>query len=97
MEAARVLTLRGRKPIIYEKSGVLGGTFIAASSESYKGKLRDLLTWYRREMEKLGVEVRLNTEVKEIASFGTDPVIIATGSTPRVLKGSRPREDARGL
>ena len=86
MEAARVLTLRGHKPIIYEKSGVLGGTFIAASSESYKGKLRDLLTWYRREMEKLGVEVRLNTEVKEIASFGTDPVIIATGSTPRVLK-----------
>ena len=56
MEAARVLTLRGHKPIIYEKSGVLGGTFIAASSESYKGKLRDLLTWYRREMEKLGVE-----------------------------------------
>ena len=86
MEAARVLTLRGHKPIIYEKSGVLGGTFIAASSESYKGKLRDLLTWYRREMEKLGVEVRLNTEVKEIASFGTAPVIIATGSTPRVLK-----------
>ena len=86
MEAARVLTLRGHKPIIYEKSGVLGGTFIAASSESYKGKLRDLLTWYRREMEKLGVEVRLNTEVKEIESFGSDPVIIATGSTPRVLK-----------
>ena len=81
-----MLTLRGHKPIIYEKSGVLGGTFIAASSESYKGKLRDLLTWYRREMEKLGVDVRLNTEVKEIASFGTDPVIIATGSTPRVLK-----------
>ena len=81
MEAARVLTLRGHKPIIYEKSGVLGGTFIAASSESYKGKLRDLLTWYRREMEKLGVEVRLNTEVKEIESFGSDPVIIATGST----------------
>ena len=26
MEAARVLTLRGHKPIIYEKSGVLGGT-----------------------------------------------------------------------
>ncbi len=86
MEAARVLTLRGHKPIIYEKSGVLGGTFIAASAESYKGKLRDLLTWYRREMEKLGVEVRLNTEVKGIESFGSDPVIIATGSTPRVLK-----------
>lgn len=86
MEAARVLTLRGHKPILYEKSGELGGTFIAASAESYKGKLRDLLSWYRREMEKLGVEVRLHTEVKEIESFGADPVIIATGSTPRVLK-----------
>ena len=86
MEAARVLTLRGHKPILYEKSGELGGTFIAASAESYKGKLRDLLSWYRREMEKLGVEVRLHTEVKEIESFGSDPVIIATGSTPRVLK-----------
>ena len=81
-----MLTRRGHKPIIYEKSGVLGGTFIAASAESYKGKLRDLLSWYRREMEKLGVEVRLHTEVKEIESFGSDPVIIATGSTPRVLK-----------
>ena len=86
MEAARVLTLRGHKPILYEKSGELGGTFIAASAESYKGKLRDLLSWYRREMEKLGVEVRLHTEVKVIESFGSDPVIIATGSTPRVLK-----------
>ena len=86
MEAARVLTLGGHKPILYEKSGELGGTFIAASAESYKGKLRDLLSWYRHEMEKLGVEVRLHTEVKEIESFGSDPVIIATGSTPRVLK-----------
>ena len=28
------------------KSDVLGGTFIPASAESYKGKLRDLLEWY---------------------------------------------------
>ena len=37
MEAARVLKLRGHNPIIHEKSGVLGGTFIPASAESYKG------------------------------------------------------------
>ena len=46
MEAARVLKLRGHNPIIHEKSDVLGGTFIPASAESYKGKLRDLLDWY---------------------------------------------------
>ena len=85
MEAARVLKLRGHKPIIHEKSGELGGTFIAASAESYKGKLRDLLAWYRRQTEKLGIEVRLNDEVKDVSSFGSDPVIIATGAVPRVL------------
>ena len=85
MEAARVLKLRGHEPIIHEKSGELGGTFIAASAESYKGKLRDLLAWYRRQTEKLGIEVRLNDEVKDVSSFGNDPVIIATGAVPRVL------------
>ena len=86
MEAARVLRLRGHKPVIHEKSSVLGGTFIPASAESYKGKLRDLLSWYRREMEKPGITVRLNDEVRDVSSFGKDPVIVATGSKPIVLK-----------
>ena len=86
METARVLKLRGHNPIIHEKSGELGGAFIAASAESYKGKLRDLLAWYRRQMEKLGIEVRLNDEVKDIAALGGDPVVIATGATPRLLR-----------
>lgn len=85
MEAARVLKLRGHNPIIYEKNGELGGTFIPASAESYKGKLRQLLTWYRYQMDKLGVEVKLNTEVKDINSFNGEPVIIATGSKARIL------------
>ena len=86
METARVLKLRGHNPIIHEKSGELGGAFIAASAESYKGKLRDLLAWYKRRMEKLGIEVRLNDEVKDIAAFGGNPVVIATGATPRLLR-----------
>ena len=86
METARVLKLRGHNPIIYEKSGVLGGTFIPASNESYKGKLRMLLDWYRLQIGKLGIEVHLNTEIKDIAQFKGEPVVIATGSTPRILK-----------
>ena len=85
MEAARVLKLRGHNPIVYEKSDVLGGTFIPASSESYKGKLRQLLEWYRYQMEKLGIEIKYNTEVKDIKQFKGAPVIIATGSKPRIL------------
>lgn len=86
MEAARVLKLRGHNTVIHEKASVLGGTFIPASAESYKGKLRDLLKWYIRQMDVLGVEVHLNDEVKDISAFCGAPVIIATGSTPRQLK-----------
>ena len=86
MEAARVLKLRGHNPIIHEKSDVLGGTFIPASAESYKGKLRELLEWYRLQMKKLNIEVKLNDEVKDVAVFGDAPVIVATGSTPRQLR-----------
>ena len=85
MEAARVLKLRGHNPVIYEKADKLGGTFIPASAESYKGKLRDLLAWYRREMGKLGIEVKLNTEVKDTNMLRADDIIIATGAKPRKL------------
>ncbi|MBO6153978.1 MAG: FAD-dependent oxidoreductase [Lachnospiraceae bacterium] len=86
MEAARVLKLRGHEPVIYEKTDRLGGTFIAASAESYKGKLRDLLAWYIRKMEQMDIEIHLNTEITDITEFENGPVIIATGSKPRVLK-----------
>ena len=85
MEAARVLKLRGHNPIIYEKSDVLGGTFIPASSESYKGKLRDLLDWYKKQMSDLNIEIHFNSEIKDLNDFNGKPIIVATGSTPRKL------------
>ena len=86
MEAARVLKLRGHEPVIYEKSDVLGGTFIPASAESYKDKLRELLAWYRSQMKALDIEIHLNEEVRDTAGFEDEPVIIATGAAPRILK-----------
>ena len=82
MEAAIVLAKRGHKVTLYEKSGQLGGVFIAAAAPSFKEKDRDLIAWYRREICKYPIEVKLNTEVKDIASLGADEIIIATGSTP---------------
>lgn len=40
----------------------------------------------RNEVQKMDIEVRYNTEIKDISQFGDDPVIIATGSRPRFLK-----------
>ncbi len=86
METALVLKKRGHNPIIYEKNDYLGGTFVPASSESYKGKLRDLLAWYRREVEKEEIEVHLNSEIKDISLIKADEYVIATGAKPRFLK-----------
>lgn len=82
MEAARVLKLRGHRPVIYEKSDKLGGTFIPASSESYKGPLRDLLAWYIRQMDKLKIDIKFDQEITSLADFGRDKVIVATGARP---------------
>ena len=92
MEAARVLKLRGHKPVIYEKSDRLGGTFIPASAASYKGKLRDLLKWYEKQMKDLEIDVRRNYEVHSISEFGEDPVIIATGAVPRIMRNIKGHE-----
>ena len=80
MEAALVLAKRGHKVTLYEKSGELGGAFIAAAAPSFKEKDRDLIVWYKRELTKYPIQVKLNTEVKDIASLGADEVIIATGA-----------------
>lgn len=85
MEAARVLKLRGHEPVVYEKSNVLGGTFIPASAESYKDKLRSLLAWYRYQMEKLQIEIHFNEEISDAGRFKNEPVIVATGAVPRIL------------
>ncbi len=86
MEAARVLKLRGHNPIIYEKTDQLGGVFISAGKPEFKGRLRELLEWYRKQMADLEIEIHYNYDVRTIKEFGDDPVIIATGSAPRKLR-----------
>ena len=83
MESALVLAKRGHKVTLYEKSGELGGVFIAAAAPSFKEKDRELIAWYRREMTKYPIEVKLNTEVTDIASLKADEVIVATGSVAK--------------
>ena len=80
MEAALLRTKRGHKVTLYEKSGELGGVFIAAAAPSFKEKDKALIAWYRRELSKYPIEVKLNTEVTDIAALGADEVIIATGA-----------------
>ena len=83
MEAALVCAKRGHKVTLYEKSGELGGVFIAAAAPSFKEKDRALIAWYRREIAKYpAITVMLNTTVTSVSDLTADEIIVATGSTP---------------
>ena len=80
MEAAMVCAKRGHKVTLYEKSDKLGGVFIAAAAPSYKEKDRDLISWYRREIAKHPIDIKLNIEIKDVTALGADEIIVATGA-----------------
>ena len=82
MEAAIVLAKRGHKVTIYEKTDKLGGVFIAAAAPSFKEKDKELIAWYRREITKYPIVVKLNSEVTDVQGLSADEVIIATGAKP---------------
>ena len=82
MEVAILSAKRGHKVTLYEKSNVLGGVFIAAAAPSFKEKDKDLIAWYRREITRYDIDVKLNTEVKDIKSLDADEIVVATGAKP---------------
>ena len=86
METARVLALRGHKVTLYEKTDKLGGVFIPAASFEFKEKDRDLIAWYIKQIKDAGVEIKLNSEVKDVSLLDAEEVIIATGAKARKLR-----------
>jgi 2-enoate reductase len=84
MEAARVASLRGHKVTLYEREKTLGGQLIAASAPPSKEPIGDLAEYLKNQIEKLGVKVKLGTEVTPalIKRLKPDVVILSTGATP---------------
>ena len=92
MECALVLKQQGNIPVLFEKTNELGGLFLTASAMTFKENDKELIRWYKREIEKAGIEVHFNTEVTDVNTIGKfDAVIIATGSTPRTMPMNRRR------
>ncbi|MBQ8392273.1 MAG: FAD-dependent oxidoreductase [Clostridia bacterium] len=86
MEAALLCSKRGHRVTLFEKSDKLGGVFIAAAAPSYKEKDKMLIAWYEREMAKHPeIEIKLNTEIKDISTLDADEIIVATGAKARKL------------
>lgn len=86
MESARIATLRGHKVTIYEKTDKLGGVFIAAAAPDFKEKDKLLIDWYRRQIKTLNIDVKFNSEIRDISQVKADEIIIATGALPKKLQ-----------
>ncbi|MFC3076018.1 oxidoreductase [Shinella pollutisoli] len=84
LEVARVAAERGHRVVLAEASDRLGGAFRLAGEQPRRAQILDLIRWYETQLGKHGVEVRLNTYVEgaDVAAFGADAVILATGSLP---------------
>lgn len=86
METARILTLRGHKATIYEKTDHLGGVFIPASAPSFKERDKMLLSWYIKQIKDLNIKVEFNREIKNINEINADAIVVATGALPKKIR-----------
>lgn len=84
MMAAKTLAERGCKVTLLDRGSTLGGTVNQAKMPPLKERMEWVMDYYRAAFEKLGVEVRLNTEATAdmVAAMTPDAVIVGTGSKP---------------
>ena len=82
MEAARILALRGHTVTLVEKEKQLGGMYRWASVPEFKDEGKLLISWYEHQMERLKVQVELNSDIQaqDPRIEAADVVICATGS-----------------
>ncbi len=83
LEAARVLAIRGFKPIVLEKSHLVGGQINTANKPPQKEKINWIVEYECTQLEKLGVEIRLNTPATKELLEALNPfaIMVATGAT----------------
>jgi 2,4-dienoyl-CoA reductase (NADPH2) len=87
LEAARVAALRGHDVTIVEKEAALGGSLpLAAFIKDFQEDFLGFSQWQVRQVEKLGVETRLNCEATPefVRQFGADVVVVAVGGAENV-------------
>ncbi|MEW6440279.1 MAG: FAD-dependent oxidoreductase [bacterium] len=90
MEAARVLAMRGHKVTLCEKEKEPGGLLRVASASPLTREWQTFTRWHVGQLRKLGVEIRLGTEVTPavVEELKPDAAVVATGSSPaRDVKG----------
>lgn len=94
MEAARVAAERGHRVTLFEQAARLGGQLHDYAAIVGHPNLTRHLAWLGRELDRLGVEIRLGAAADAGDVLGTEPdaVVVATGAStdlPSEVAGSR--------
>jgi 2,4-dienoyl-CoA reductase (NADPH2) len=76
---------RGHRVTLFEKEGEIGGQFLLAANIPGKEEFNETLRYFKEQLKKLQVEVRLETEPAVETLSGFDEIVIATGVRPREL------------
>jgi 2,4-dienoyl-CoA reductase (NADPH2) len=84
MEAARVAALRGHRVRLFEKKDRLGGQLVYAVLPPHKQEWANLIRYLSKQLQKLEVDIRLNTEftLETLENEKPDAVIVAAGAMP---------------
>jgi 2,4-dienoyl-CoA reductase-like NADH-dependent reductase (Old Yellow Enzyme family)/thioredoxin reductase len=84
LEAARVLADRGHAVTLHEANDQLGGQIGIAIRSPRRRDLQGIVDWRVQELNRMGVEVKLNSyvEVSDLTGGDFDVVIVATGGLP---------------
>ena len=72
---------RGHKVTVFDGASEVGGQLNMAKQVPGKEEFFGLVDYYRNEVERLGIDVRLNNFVSADDLGGFDEVVIATGVT----------------
>ena len=81
MEAARVAAMRGHQVLLFERESRLGGQLSVAALPPHKGDIVPWVNYLVSQVEKAGVDIRLDTEATPelIVQSKPEAVVIATG------------------
>lgn len=84
MEAARVLALRGYKPVIFDRADKPGGTLNIADKPPLKDKITNMVAGMKAELDAMDVYWRLGEEatVENVKKLDPAGVIVACGAQP---------------
>ena len=87
MQAAVTATQRGHKVTLLEKEDHLGGKLVFSEQVPFKHDLYRFMSYLIHQVDKLGVDVRLNTEAtpESVAALKPDAVISAVGADAFIL------------